>query len=230
MLTEYRAAGDDVLFVVLDLPEKYRETVRALYFEEVEGGVARRFPAASRHLERSYEVFSRHVDDLFQQHSGERVTPWEDALEALLQAIDGQSLDWYLVGSAALAVRGLPVTPGDVDLVLDTGGAYRLGEILLESLMEPVRPSPGWIGECFGRAFLHATVEWVGGIDPGVDALGPNDFGPAAAARLETVCWRGYRLRVPPLDLLAQVNEARGRLERAAIARSAMTRSGEPPA
>ncbi|HEX8959125.1 MAG TPA: hypothetical protein VF770_04835, partial [Solirubrobacterales bacterium] len=102
--------------------------------------------------------------------------------------------------------------------------AYRLGDLLLDALMEPVQPTRGWIGECFGRAFLHAAVEWVGGVDPSVDAQGPNDFGPAAAARLETILWRGYPLRVPPLDLLLAVNERRGRADRAAVIRSWMAR------
>lgn len=144
-------------------------------------------PRQILHLERAYENFARHVEELLLQHAGEQTVPWVASLEALLRAIDGQGLDWYLVGSAALAVRGLDVAPGDVDLVVDPAGAYRLADLLLDALMEPVRPTSGWIGECFGHAFLHASVDWVGGVDPTVDTYGPNDFGPAAAARLETV-------------------------------------------
>ena len=227
MRTEYRVAGADALYVVLDLPAGLQEVARGLYFEPVDDGVARRFPAASRHLERAYEVFARHVEDLFLQHTGQQPVPWEAALEGLLRAIDGRGLRWYLVGSAALSARGLDVTPGDIDLVLDTADAYRLGDLLVGMLMEPVRPSPGWIGECFGRAFLHASIDWVGGVDPSVDAQGPNDFGPAAAARLETIQWRGYSLSVPPLDLLLAVNERRGRGERAAVIRDAMAQHGQ---
>jgi hypothetical protein len=224
MRTEYRRVGDDVLFVALDVTESHREAARALYFEPIDDGFARRFPAASRHLERAYEGFARHVEDLLRQHAGEQIAPWDAALEALLREIDGKGLDCYLVGSAALAVRGLDLAPGDVDLVLGAADAYRLGDILADSLMEPVRPSPGWIGECFGRAFLHASVEWIGGVDPAVDEQGPNDFGPVASARLETVDWRGHSLRVPPLDLLLAVNERRGRADRATLIRAEMAR------
>lgn len=69
MRTEYRVVGDDALFVVLDLPERYLEAARALYFEQVGDGMARRFPATSRHLERAYEGFARHVEDMLLQHS-----------------------------------------------------------------------------------------------------------------------------------------------------------------
>ena len=36
---------------------------------------------------------------------------------------------------------------------------------------------------------------------PELDREEPTDFDPGAAARLETVEWRGRALRVPPLDL-----------------------------
>ena len=127
-----------------------------------------------------------------------------------------------LVGSAALAVRGLDVAPGDLDLIVDSAGAQRLGDILLDSLIEPVRPTTGWVGDWFGRAFLHASVEWVGGMSPAVDLPAPTDFGPTAAARLETVRWRGHNLRVPPLDLQLAVSERRGLADRAALIRQAM--------
>ena len=52
-----------------------------------------------------------------------------------------------------------------------------------------------------------------------IRALG---FGPMAARRLETAEWRGYALRVPPLDLQLAVTERRGLAERAAGIRAVL--------
>jgi len=59
----------------------------------------------------------------------------------------------------------------------------------------------------------------VGGVRPEVDRDEPTDFGPGAAARLDTIEWRGRALRVPPLDLQLRVSERRGLMDRVAAIR-----------
>jgi hypothetical protein len=224
--TECRTEGGDVLFVVRDLPELYHAAASTVGFEPVAGGLARRFPASGLYLERAYANFTRLLDEYLQAEAGERPTSWDAALEAFLQAIEGQDVNWFLVGSASLSVRGLPVTPGDIDLVTDGAGARRLGELLVDSLIEPVIPVTGWICAWWGRAYLGARVEWVGDVDASVDLPEPADFGPVAASRLETIVWRGHPVRVPPLDLMLGVSERRGRAETAAAIREAMRQGG----
>ena len=222
MLTECRAVGNEVLFVVLDPPERYRQAASTIGFEPVESGFARRFPAESRHLERAYANFSRLVEDLILAEAGESAKRWDVALETFLRAIRGHDLNWYLVGSASLAVRGMDVVPGDVDLAVDADGAHLLADLLPDTLIEPIIPVSDWICDWWGRAFLGCRVEWVGAVHPSVDTPLPTDFGPTAASRLETVVWRGHTLRVPPLDLLLAVSERRGLSERAAKIREAI--------
>jgi len=48
------------------------------------------------------------------------------------------------------------------------------------------------------------------------------DFGPSALARSEVVQWRGYSIKVPPLDLQLVVFEGRGLTERADLIRTWM--------
>ncbi len=90
-----------------------------------------------------------------------------------------------------------------------------MGELLLEYLVEPVVDCRlAWISDWWGRAFLHARVEWVGDVHADVDQPHAVDFGPVAASRLETVNWHGNEIRVPPLDLQMQVSKRRGLDER----------------
>jgi hypothetical protein len=224
--TECRHLGEDVLFVVLDLPERYHGAAGSIGLEPVEGGLARQLPATGMHLERAYHNFSRLVEDVILTEAGERPNRWDAALETFLRTVDGQDIAWYLVGSASLAVRGIGLVPGDIDLAADAEGAHRLGELLADALIEPVIPVTDWICDWWGRAFLGARVEWVGAVHPSVDVPLPADYGPVAASRLETVHWRGYALRVPPLDLVLGVSERRGLTQRAALIRQAMAEQG----
>ena len=51
-------------------------------------------------------------------------------------------IDWWLYGSAALAIRGLDVDPGDVDFTVSD--ACRTGELFADMLVEPVQHADGW--------------------------------------------------------------------------------------
>jgi hypothetical protein len=149
--------------------------------------------------------------------------PWQRALETFLRLVEGRPIAWWLVGSAALSVRGLDVAPGDLDLVVDDASARPLGDALLDYLIEPVVPVHGWVCNWFGRSFPGACLEWVGGVDGRADTPQVSDFGPAAVRRAARVLWHGYRVPIPPLDLQLAVNERRGRHERAALIRRART-------
>ena len=108
----------------------------------------------------------------------------------------------------------MDIEPRDIDLVVADADAASLGMLLLDHLYEPVMPVEGWICNWFGRAFLHARIEWVGGVHETVDQESISDFGPTAAVRLETVVWQDREIRVPPLDLQLEVSRRRGLTER----------------
>ena len=154
------------------------------------------------------------------QAAGREITPWEDALDAAALRLFARRTPWFLVGSAALAVRGIDVVPRDLDLVVADPAAA--AEAFRTVQVEPVsvNRAGAWIARWFGRAFLHARIEWIAEVDPAVDTYAtPNDYGPAAAARLETVRWRDHDLALAPLDLQLAVTERRGLTERAAAIR-----------
>jgi hypothetical protein len=151
--------------------------------------------------------------------------PWRETLHELCRCTSGGELDWWLVGSTALAVRGARIEPGDVDLVCSDAGALGLGMIFADALIEPVVcDSSGPISDYWGRAFLTARLEWIGAPRAGVDAPSPSDFGPIAASRLETVTWEGWQLRVPPLDLQRAASQRRGLSARVALIDAILTR------
>lgn len=214
MRTVRKVLGGQTLFIISELDPTHHEAANHLFYQPVEGGFAKAYPADTPHLDRIYRNFEKYAEEMLRQTAGLSSVPWQRALLALLEIVDRRHINWYLAGSAALAVRGVDVVPRDLDLVLDDAGAQGLGELLLDYLVEPVRPSPGWISNWFGRAFLHACIDWVGGVHDSVDEPDATDFGPTAARRLEVVEWQGREIRVAPLDLQLRVTERRGLTER----------------
>lgn len=202
--------GDQTAFIVADADPVCFQALRDLQFTETPDGFARIFPSESPLLDRAYDNFTHYAEEMVLQTAHLRPVPWDRALESLLDILSGERFSWWLVGSAALAIRGLDVTPHDIDLSVDHAGAHRLAELLADYIVQPVQATPDWFCDWFGRAFLSARVEWVGGVDARADTPEVSDFGPAAASRMQTVRWRGYSVNVPPLDLQLLVPQRRG--------------------
>lgn len=115
-----------------------------------------------------------------------------------MRRVEGAGVGWWLYGSAALAVRGLAVAPGDIDVHVDD--AFALGRVLDDWLVTPVERMTGWVAAEHGRAFNGAVVEWIARPDPALDdRSAQREQGPLIASEIEVVRWRGHALRVPPL-------------------------------
>jgi hypothetical protein len=214
--TELRMVGDRAQFLVHTDEPDYRRALVDLAFDEHEDGFVRSFPAQANGLHESYLRFKLTLGDVLDHASGRRLPPWEDALDAVAARLHSARTGWFLAGSAALAVRGIDIVPRDLDLVLDaaSGGIRALGDVQTE----PVSLNrPGtWIARWFGRSFLHARVEWIAGVDPEIDVYASqNEYGPRAAARLETVRWHDHDLVLAPLTIQLAVTEQRGMAARA---------------
>jgi hypothetical protein len=151
--------------------------------------------------------------------------PFRDLLSRAGQA----RVPLAVVGSVALAVRGVDVCPGDIDVLTTLEGADALAESYQDALVVPLFTSPGF-GR-FGRAFTGGIrVEWLG--NPARAQEGPWPLAAAAwsiASPFEEVSWENRLLRVPPLELQRAVEAQRQRQDRvAAIDDFRRTRAGVP--
>jgi len=215
MKTICKTERETTLFIISDLEPGYHDAVRSLYYAPIEGGFAKSYPSDTPHIDRIYRNFEQYAEEMILQMAGVHSVPWHKSLLAFLQIIESEEIKWWLAGSAALAARGIDIIPHDLDLVVDGASAIKLGELLLDYLVEPVLPSHGWIADWFGRAFLHARLEWVGDVSNSVDSINVTDFGPIAGSRLEVIEWHDKKIRVPPLELQLKVTERRRLTERA---------------
>lgn len=216
MRTVCKRTNAETSFIITDVDPVYHQTVRNLMYLPMEEGFAKIYPGGTPDLDLIYGNFSKYAEPMILQAAGAMPIPWELALSSFLDKIEGESINWWLAGSAALAVRGMAIIPHDFDLIVDDESARRLGAILNDYLIEPVHPVRNWFCNWWGRAFLHARFEWVGGVDQRADRPMISDFGPTAAGRLEKLEWKGRTIFVPPLDLQLEVSRRRGLSERAA--------------
>ncbi len=217
LVTQERQDGR-IGFTLRNVPATYLGAVANLGFAELgrDDAHVRWLVPDAEGVDEALARFRGVAERMVRQAAGLEEVPWEEALLQLLDLVADSGIAWWLGGSAALAVRGVDVSPRDLDLITDRDGARELGQVLRGHLVEPCGPIDGWIGAWWGRAFLGARVEWVGEVRPQVDEPEPTDFGPTAAGRLEPVMWRGYRILVPPVELSRAVAVRRWLRERVA--------------
>ncbi|MDN5726305.1 MAG: hypothetical protein L0G99_10310 [Propionibacteriales bacterium] len=63
--------------------------------------------------------------------------PWEMTLEQVVDRLKRIDATWMLVGSAATAIRGAAIVPGDIDILVSSGDGVRMAAGLLPIRSEP---------------------------------------------------------------------------------------------
>jgi hypothetical protein len=215
---ECRQDGDLTEFWALGADPSFDRALGQLWWRQGDGGWFKQLrgpdPAqAARAFANLPEVF----EPMLRQLTEADPMPWPDALAAVCQRLGSGRVDWWLCGSAALAVRGAPLIPHDLDLVVAAADSVRVGDLLVDGLIEPPARGEWDLSEWWGRAFVHGRVEWVGGITAACDEPDTSDFGLTAEGALDTVRWRDWDIRVPPLHLQRAVSLRRGLTDRVAM-------------
>ena len=143
---------------------------------------------------------------------------WEKPLETLAQAFNSNGIEWYVVGSAGDALRGVGVKPFDIDVVIHTKDYFRAKELCYQKFPDAVI-APFTEGEkvCplrfFGRLFMFGAM-----IDVAADEIWNREtrqkkFGGFASSvsGYEKTSWNGNELYLESLPLRYQIEIARGR-------------------
>jgi hypothetical protein len=61
-----------------------------------------------------------------------------NTLRRLYGRLEHENVEWALVGSLGLAIRGAPVDPKDIDLMTDKDGAYKIEQLFSDFITSPV--------------------------------------------------------------------------------------------
>jgi len=80
------------------------------------------------------QLWGHPVELMVLQSARLRPVDWESALQVFVDRMSDAVIGWWLYGSAALAVRGVDVMPGDLDLAVEDSRA--VGEVMRDLLVE----------------------------------------------------------------------------------------------
>jgi len=64
-----------------------------------------------------------------------------EVLKFIIHKFKGQKINWALTGSSALALRGIKIKPGDIDIVTNKTGAYKINKLLKKYEIKSVKLS-----------------------------------------------------------------------------------------
>jgi hypothetical protein len=205
--------GDWRTIQVLEAEPDQRAALEELGFGP---DLVQRYPPGTRHLDRAVANLGQVAEEMVGQKIAGSSPGWAGVLDDLLSRAGRLRVPLAVVGSVALAVRGIAVAPGDIDVITTLEGADTLADSYRDVLVTPV--AAGRSSERFGRAFTGGIrVEWLGN-PPGVQ----QDQWPLAAAAwsvaspFEEVRWEGRTVRVPPLEVQRRVESQRHRPGRVA--------------
>jgi hypothetical protein len=178
--------------------------------------LVRRYPPGTRHFDRAVANTGQWLDEMVRQRMSGTAPGWAGALADLLDRAGQARVPVAVIGGVALAVRGVDVRPGDIDVITTVEGADALGDCYRDVLVVPVADQPGF--GIWGRAFTGGIrVEWLG--NPAQAQEGPWPLAAqewTIASPYEEVRWQDRVLRVPPVELARRIEVHRQRLDRVA--------------
>lgn len=223
MRIAFRSVGQHISFELHDVDPALDAVLEQCFWQH-DGKVWHRFyPQSAPHLAVVMERFAEHAEEMFLQLAYLRPVRWEEALLAFAgRAIDA-GITWWLTGSVAACIRGVPLDPHDVDIMIDHADAAAVADAFADVTVEPVIDTGGWLTRDFGVLFWHGRIDIASDPAAVLDQPEPIDCGPYARRHLEVVDYHGFEIHIPPLGLQVAANRRRGRLARADLLQAYMT-------
>jgi hypothetical protein len=214
MKISFEEKENEVIFRIDDVDEKYYQVLKDCYYQQAGKSYFKKFPKDSKDLLIIQHNFSLYADKIFGQAGHFLPVPWEKALSEFIERLNESEINWWLAGSCAACIRGIPIKPHDVDIMIDSKDVEKIYSRFLDCIVEPIIDTRGWVTKGFGVIFLHARIDIASDPQPAADIPTPSDFGPYAKQHLKTVTWKGVQIKVPPLYLYLNTNKQRGRFDR----------------
>lgn len=214
MKMTFEPFGDKILFKVSEIDPKLEPVLKRSFYEMQGDFYYKEFPADYRYIDKVKQFYTDKLEKMLLQQGYFSEVPWESGLEKFIQKTEGKEIDWWLTGSCAACVRGIPLVPHDIDIMVNPKDVERVADIFSDYIIEPIVDSNGWVIKTMGVVFLEVAIDIASGPDPCLDEPVPVDCGPFAEEHLEEIIWRQYTIKVPQIELQLNVNKKRKRFER----------------
>lgn len=183
----------------------------------IEGSHAvRTFPANTAHLDTAIRNLSVTIEAMVVQVLEALPIAWPEMLMDFLAVAAEMDHPYAVVGSCAIAIRGVPIAPGDIDVITTPAGVDDYSHRYRSSLVVPAATVDGF-GRWARAYVMGGRLEWLGNPPRPFDGTWPRSAASWSVHwPFEEVAWQGTVVRVPPLAIQRDIEELRGRQQNVA--------------
>lgn len=188
-----------------DVDEQYWEYFKSSLWWQIGNNFIRQYDNV---MDFAYcaENFTKYGEMAVKQQLKILPAPWENALDLFISEIRVLRVDWYVHGSAAMALWGINVTPKDVNVIIPNYSDFdKVRNHFYKLAIKPFERCENWVMSGLGDVFLEAVV----GISFHTKELEPYDMN-----KLDKVVRNGEEIYISSLEMLQQDNLHFNRPER----------------
>ena len=152
---------------------------------------------------------------------------WQEGLEKLVIIAEKANIEWWTTGKILLPLNGIDAEITDVDFYFNKNDLDVVCVAFQKYIVEPIV----YKGSRFptfrynGMIYIHCEICMFSEPNADLDIPEPSHFGPYAAANLEVINWKGYKIKVPPIELYIKTLERWGKTEQVQYIRNALQRT-----
>lgn len=203
--------GNEFVYQLHNISNYSDDELNQMFYSKNEEGIFERiYPSAimfnhdKNILENNYNLYLRNIN------TDRNI---KNTLEWICTIHKENDINWWLVGSAALYVRGLDIKPRDIDVMTYKTEIHKIEKCIYQYISEPFHHVEKWVVKGFGVIYKDVKIDYAFEPEEWVDNDGYVDFGVFAENHLEKIIWNGHEIMVPPIELHIKSNERRERFE-----------------
>ena len=228
----FTETDDTYEYHVEAVPPGYKDILGHFFFTEAGDGYQKIYPKDTLMFPHDSSILNRNFQEglprMIRQFLDVESMKWETVLEETIQILDRYEINWWLAGSAACSVRGINISPHDLDIMTYRSEIGKFEKAFTDTTFEPFHRVTDWIVKGFGVVFLGGRVDFAFEPEDSSDQYGRQDCGVYASNHLEEIQWNGHSIRAPPIELHIQANVGRNRTERVKLIESYIEQNRHP--
>ncbi|WBW97038.1 nucleotidyltransferase domain-containing protein [Oceanirhabdus sp. W0125-5] len=189
---------------VEDIQVEYENILKEAFFQKSGNRFIKEYPNSVEDKKLVSSNFQRLGEEMFTGKNSD----WKAALDMFARECNKKHIEWYLIGSAADAARGVQLNPHDIDIMVNTKDFYRVRDLFKEYIVEPFVDNEGtWVVRYFGRLCICGMQ-----VDIAADhTRDANNYD------YEKEKWNDYVLYMEPFESRYQTEIMREREERISL-------------
>lgn len=192
-------------FVAEDVDEKYWDYFKENLWWQVGNSFIKSYENI-KDFEYCADNFTKYGETAIKQQLKLQKAPWEKALDLFIPEIQKLGINWYVHGSAAMALWGIDVLPKDVNIIIPNYSDFeKVRDHFCKFAIRPIERCDNWVMSGYGEIFMEAVI----GI-----AFHNQELEPYDMSILGKKVYKGTEVYLSTLEMLKQDNIDLNRLDR----------------